>query len=229
LKDPTLADLIDEGELKQLQAEYGPGERRSILRQVTAKFFDEWWRLLVLKGNRRGEVVLALRRPDGRILLHTKQFYPEGVFRLPSGGVHPGEPALQAAVREAMEETGLEVTVERLLGLLEYQFQHAGRTLPFVSYVFLVRAGAGRPAVQDPHERITAFRFVEAPELRGVADRLRALPESWSDWGHFRAPAHDLAAEALRGQDVGLHETARKTIRGETAPTQGESPASRRR
>lgn len=57
----------------------------------------------------RSEVVLVLPRPGGKVITTAKRFYPEGVFRIPSGGIHPGETPEQAFVREAMEETGLDV------------------------------------------------------------------------------------------------------------------------
>lgn len=194
----TLADLIDETEIAHLFAKYGPGQRWRMTLEVSALTFDDWWQKMVEKPNRRGEVVLSIRRPDGQILLHTKPFYPEGVFRLPSGGVNLDEPVLAGVTREAKEETGLDVAVDRFLGTVEYEFRHGQRRLPFVSCVFLVETDNSLPVVQDTEERITGFRYVAAPELRRVATQLRALPVEWADWGRFRAPPHDLVADALR-------------------------------
>jgi 8-oxo-dGTP pyrophosphatase MutT (NUDIX family) len=197
VKPLTLADLVDEEEVARLFAEYAPAERWQVTRQVSAQFFEEWWERLVLKGNRRGEAVLAIQRPDGQILLHTKPFYPEGVFRLPSGGIHPHEAVQAGMIRETQEETGLKVKTNRFLGMVEYNFQSNQRELPFVSYIWLVRTDNGHPSAQDPDERISGFRYVHRGELPGVAAQLRALPEAWQDWGQFRAPPHDLVAAAL--------------------------------
>jgi 8-oxo-dGTP pyrophosphatase MutT (NUDIX family) len=197
LNEPTLNDLIDEAEVSRLSAAYGPAERRQMLVEMQLSSFENWWDKLVRRSNRRGEVVLAIRRPDGQVLLHTKRFYPPGVYRLPSGGVHPGEAVLAGMAREAREETGLEVTVERFVGVVEYEFHHDQRRLPFVSYVFVTRASADVPVVQDPDEQITDFRYVSPAEIRQVAAQLRALPPDWSDWGAFRALPHDLVADAL--------------------------------
>jgi len=197
VKGPTLADLIDEAEISQLNSDYGPGERRRVSLNMSALSFDDWLRKLVTSPNRRGEVVLAIRRPDGQTLLHTKRFYPQEIYRLPSGGVHPDEPVLSGVIRETKEETGLDIIVDRFLGTIEYEFCHAGRQLPFVSYVFLVGANDDRPAVQDPEEQITGFRYVAPPEIRSVATQLRVLPPEWADWGRFRATPHDLVADVL--------------------------------
>jgi ADP-ribose pyrophosphatase YjhB (NUDIX family) len=198
MKSPLLADLVDEAEISQLFAEYGPGQRWRVSLEVSALTFDDWWEKIVSKPNRRGEVVLAIRRPDGQVLLHTKQFYPEGVFRLPSGGVHLDESVLTGMAREAKEETGLEVSVHRFPGTVEYELRHGQRRLPFISYVFIIYADESTPVAQDSEERITGFRYVSPLEIWRVAEQLRALPGRWSDWGHFRAPPHDLVADALR-------------------------------
>jgi 8-oxo-dGTP pyrophosphatase MutT (NUDIX family) len=198
VRSPTLADLIDEAEISQLLTEYGPGQRWRVALEVSVQSFGDWFEKLVSKANRRGEVVLAIQRPDGKTLLHTKRFYPKGIFRLPSGGVHPDEPVLSGVIRETKEETGLDVSIDRFLGTIEYEFCHGGRRLPFVSYVFLVQAGNGLPMVQDPGEEITGFRYVTPSEIRTVAAQLRSLPAEWADWGRFRAPPHDLVVDALR-------------------------------
>lgn len=144
---------------------------------------------------RRGEVVLVIRRPNGRIILHTKSFYPADTYRLPSGGIRQGERVLDAMWREVQEETGLEIETEHFLGLLEYEFQHRDEKLPFVSYVFLMRERGGHLAPQDKSEEITTFREVSVDELAAVAEALRSLPDPWDDWGAFRALAHDFVAD----------------------------------
>lgn len=198
MEGPTLADLIDDTEISQLNADYGPGDRWRISLEVSALSFDNWLRKMGTSPNRRGEAVLAIRRPDGQVLLHTKRFYPQEIYRLPSGGVHPGEPVLSGVIRETKEETGLDVTVDRFLGTVEYEFRHAGRQLPFVSYVFLVQqTNNDQPEVQDPEEQITGFCYVAPNGIRVVGAQLRALPSEWADWGSFRAPPHDLVADAL--------------------------------
>ena len=51
---------------------------------------------------------------DGHVLLHRKR---SGVWSLPGGLVEPDESVAEAAVREGQEETGLEVRLERLVGV----------------------------------------------------------------------------------------------------------------
>ena len=192
-----IGNLIDERELEKLAERYGPFERRRYALRLAEGEFSYWRDRLA--RDRRGEVVLAIQDADGRLILHTKDFYPAGIYRLPSGGVRWGEDILSAAQREAREETGLEIEVERLLGVLEYEFRCGEETMPFVSYVFLVREVGGRLIPQDAGERIASFRRVPPSELPKVAASLRALTGEWRDWGRFRALAHDFVGEVLGG------------------------------
>ena len=83
--------------------------------------------------NDHNEVLLVLRE-DARI------------WALPAGHVEPGETYEQTAVREAREETGYEIELDRLVG--EYwrpQFPHGGNT----QHVFAGRVTGGDPTQHD--------------------------------------------------------------------------------
>ncbi|HOQ98287.1 MAG TPA: NUDIX hydrolase [Anaerolineae bacterium] len=147
------------------------------------RFWDMWQK-------RQGEVVLVIHRSGGRVVLQTKQFYPPGTYRLPSGGIEPGEALLDAVRREMREETGLEARIERFLGALCYRFRRAGRAEERASYVFLLGGGAQPLASHDAAERISGFREVPSEELSAVAAQLESLPGEWAVWGRFRALVH---------------------------------------
>ena len=190
-----IESLINPREIEELARQYGPIERRSFSLERSGERCEHWRRAL---ATRRGEVIFVVERPAG-LILHTKDTYPPGIYRLPSGGVSWGESVLSALHREVREEMGLEIEVERLLGLLEYEIHCEEKTLPFVSYVFLVRGGEGELIPQDEEERILSFRQVSVAELAAVADSLRAIEEDWRDWGEFRALAHDFVVEMIGG------------------------------
>jgi len=193
-----LNDLIDEKEVAELARRYGPLERRHYTLEIGERTFADWRE--VMCNNRRGEVGLFILRPSGNVILHAKEFYPEGTYRVPTGGIERGEDVVTAVHREAREETGLTVAIERCLGVLEYEFRYRGETLPFVSYVFLLRENGGQLCPQDEGERITSFQEVPPTELEVVARNLRAIEADWYDWGHYRAIAHSFVAEVL---DIG--------------------------
>ncbi|NLG27616.1 MAG: NUDIX domain-containing protein [Chloroflexi bacterium] len=193
-------------------SETGPGEWRSTLGEDTAarlygrpairrydhyvdrRGFEE--RQLAL-GTRQAEVVLALRRPGGGYLLHTKWFYPQGVYRLLSGGIKPDEPLLEALERELREETSLGGRVERYLAVQRHVFHLTAAEVPFTTHILLVAGAVGEPAPLDAQEGITQFREVPLRGLSEVADQLEDLPPDWLDWGRYRATAHRLVVELL--------------------------------
>ena len=187
-------DLIDEKEVAELARRYGLLERRHYVLEVGARVFTRWREE---RGDCRGEVALFILRPSGNVILHAKDFYPQGVYRVPTGGIERGEDVVTAVHREAREETGLTVAIERCLGVLEYKFRYQREMLPFVSYVFLLRENGGQLCPQDEGERITSLREVPLTELETVAQSLRAIEADWRDWGHYRAIAHSFAAEVL--------------------------------
>jgi 8-oxo-dGTP pyrophosphatase MutT (NUDIX family) len=158
---------------------------------------------------RVAEVVPVIRRPNGRLLTMTKANYPPDAYRLPSGGIHKGEPILTALLRETYEETGLTVEVRRFLAIVRYQvIVSNGRTGRFTSYAFLVD-GDGPIQPHDENEHIAGFREVEPADLLGLANCLSDISASgendWKDWGRFRAVVHRAVSSILApaaGHDV---------------------------
>ena len=109
-----------------------------------------------------------------------------------TGGVEFGERVEDAAHREIREETGLEVALEKFLGVIEYEFKRDAAHRRFVSYVFQTQESSAPPRVMDASEEIAEFREVEWRELSRLADNLDRLPGDWLDWSRFRAIAHRL-------------------------------------
>jgi ADP-ribose pyrophosphatase YjhB (NUDIX family) len=68
-------------------------------------------------------VVIAIIR-DGRVLLTKREDFE--VWCMPGGAVDDGESLAQAAVREAQEETGLDVRLTRLVGMYSQPAWHGG-------------------------------------------------------------------------------------------------------
>ncbi len=194
----TLDDLVDAREIVALERTYGLFPRQHYRLAVGVAHLD-FWREKVLH-ERRGEVALVIQRTWQEVLLHTKTFYPPGVYRLPSGGVSWNEAVSDALRREVYEETGFSTRDERLVGLVSYEFQNDGQAVPFVSYVFLLPGVEGLPAVQDANEHISSFRWSPIAELPAVAAALRSLPDDSpgrQDWGRFRALVHDFVVERM--------------------------------
>jgi len=147
----------------------------------------------------RSEVVFVLPRPRGKVLTIRKSFYPRGVFRIPSGGIHPGESPEEAFAREVMEETGFALAPVRKLTEVLLRCVSDGESVDITSHVMLGPPTAEPPRAADPDEHIDAYGEADAQELLGIARRLGSLPGRWAGWGRFRAYAHEVAACYLRG------------------------------
>ncbi len=138
---------------------------------------------------------MVLLRKSGRVLLNTKEFYPDGAFRIPTGGIHPGESVEAALWRETKEETNLEVEVVRFLAVITYHTPE--RPKAFTTYAFLLREVSGDLKVNDPDERISGWREADVLELKDVAERLAGLEGEWWGWGVFRSVVHRVVGELL--------------------------------
>lgn len=145
--------------------------------------------LLLLPGvtavviNKRAEVLLQLRR-DSR------------TWAPPSGGLEPGENLAQCAMREVLEETGIEVLPESIVAVLsgaDFRFTYAnGDQIGVVSCVFRCRpCSDATPRVND--DESLAMRYFPTSELPAnmlprhrwiVAKALENAPEAY-----FNPPA----------------------------------------
>lgn len=190
--------LMHQDEIDSLVKRFGHPVRRDCTLEVSAQTYYTWVRKLSTGPVAcRGEVIMVILRPNGNVLLHTKDFYPHGIYRLPSGRVLWQDRVEETLRREVKEETNLDVEVERFLGLIEYEFCCQGNSLPFVSYIFELREVGGDLRCLDRHEGITGFCEALVTELSDVALHLEQLEPDWQDWGNFRAVPHRMAAQIL--------------------------------
>ena len=104
-----LEKMIDEAELAALAERYGDFTRRHVTIEMRPTSLQHYERV---NKNRRGEIIFALTRPDGSVLLHTKYSYPTGLYRLPTGGIDWGEPVAETFLRAAFEQDRLSTADE---------------------------------------------------------------------------------------------------------------------
>ena len=117
---------------------------------------------------RDGIVVAAcnLIVSDGAVLLvRESKDSARGRYNLPAGKVEPGERIVDAAEREAREETGLQVAVVALVGI--YQCPRTSENTSVVNFVFESQVVAGSLTGSAEHPEA---RYVAYPELRRMAD-----------------------------------------------------------
>lgn len=179
-----------EAELSELAVRFGEPLRVDVA--LSDGFLDP-----IYMPDRCGEVCMVIRRPNGKVLLSTKTFYPPGAYRLPTGGIEPSEGIFAALLREAHEETGLLLAVRRFLTDISYRTMavrsgdpepaHAGRPraageraggrgpVIFRTLAFLMDELGGTLGALDEHERIKDYREIDVAELPVVAARLDGI------------------------------------------------------
>ena len=115
-----------------------------------------------------------------RILLVTSR--GTGRWVLPKGKLYPGEHARTAAKREVLEETGLEVTVERLTGV------YKNLTHGIVALVYRCRPAGGGPHATEEAREICWMTREEVQSAMVPAFAVRVL-DAFADKTQSRA--HD--------------------------------------
>jgi ADP-ribose pyrophosphatase YjhB (NUDIX family) len=180
---------IDEVTLARLRARFG----EPVLLRWQGEVSEQEWRLATYNPSRTHDVTLFIVS-DGRIALIRKHPFPPDVWRPPGGGVRPGEDFEEAARREALEETGADVELERYLVATDATFTCGHRRLNWATHVFSARTATEGLAARDTDE-IAAVRWGTLEELAGPL-RERLLATGRAFW-RYRVALHDAALAAL--------------------------------
>ncbi len=176
--------------LAPLRARFGEPSRLEWSGEVSAREYA----VATYNPARRHDVTLLILDPTERLALIRKPHFGEGIWRPPGGGVKPGEDFELAAVREALEETGLDVTLDRYLVATDALFTHGASSLPWRTHVFSARTLDTELAPRDGDE-IAGARWGTLAELGGpLRDRLLATGHAF--W-RYRVALHDAALAAL--------------------------------
>jgi len=104
----------------------------------------------------RGDSVLLIRRGTPP---------RQGEWSLPGGRIEPGERAVDAALRELREETGVEAEITGLIDVVDGLFPEAGRHYVLIDYA--ARWLSGEPVAGDD---AAGARFVALDEVDALID-----------------------------------------------------------
>ena len=117
---------------------------------------------------------------DGRLLLVEERIGGRLVLNQPAGHLDPGESLVQAAVREALEETGWDIRVESFIGAYQW---HAPGGQQYLRFAFGGVALAHDPA-RPLDTGIERALWLTPAELAALSDEHRS-PLVWrvaADW-----------------------------------------------
>lgn len=146
--------------------------------------------------DRRHDVTFVILDQEGHTVVIRKPQFPLGAWRIPSGGIRPGETVIDGTAREALEETGLTIEMTGYPLVARSVFTHRGHPEPWTTHVVTAVVVGGVLAPRDTDE-IEAARWMALDELTGgVAEILR---RSGSGLLSYRADLHELIVRLLTG------------------------------
>ncbi len=181
---------LTEAVLAPLRERYGEPQPLRWEGEVSAEEFT----LAGSSAERRHDVTFFVFDPRGRLALIQKPSYPEGVWRPPGGGVRPGERFETGVEREAKEELGIQVELDRFLVSTEAIFRCADGVIDWRTHLFSARADEEPLRPSDTRE-ISAARWGTTKELAGPI-RARLLETGRALW-RYRVELHDAALDQL--------------------------------
>lgn len=117
-----------------------------------------------------GGVRVIVPNGNGEILMVKQHHESRDLWMLPGGGVEEGESTLEAAKREVLEETGIEIEIERLVWFMEEAEERGQR---FVNF-FLAEKTEGIPVLgMDPefdenNQILRDVKFVKIEDVKNL-------------------------------------------------------------
>jgi 8-oxo-dGTP pyrophosphatase MutT (NUDIX family) len=183
--------FVDEALLAPARARYGEPQALVLEQPVSQAELD----LVVASGRygRRHDFTFFVFNGERLALIRKPHFLP-GVWRPPSGGIRQGEPLERGIAREAREELGVEIALERYLLRTEVRFTHGGDAIDWRTHVFSATTAAEELVPTDTIE-IAAARWGTLDELAGPI-RAAGLATGRGLW-QYRVALHDAALAAL--------------------------------
>lgn len=129
-------------------------------------------------------IIRLVDRPDCPFVLIERKYPPFG-WAIPGGFVDVGETLERAAIREALEETSLQVELEVLLGIYSDPARdHRGHT---ATAVYIANA-RGEPKAMDDAKNIQLFHFDHLPQLAFDHDMILEDYRQYLQTGRLPAP-----------------------------------------
>ena len=180
---------VDEAVLAPLRERYG----QPVPLDWEGEISDREHALATYDPRRMHDVTLFIFNGDRLALIRKHGFEPD-VWRPPGGGVKAGEEFVAGVRREALEETGLRIELQRYLVAANARFLYGPHDVQWRTHVFLATTGDVELAPRDVDE-IEAARWGTLAELGGPL-RKRLLATGRAFW-RYRVALHDAALTAL--------------------------------
>lgn len=180
--------------IKELETLFGAPQEITMEQEIT---LPEMRMLQASQKNGRAHdfTFFIIDDNENQVAVIRKHSHPPGFYRAPSGGVNPGEDLLQGMLREALEETGIEIRIERYILRINVIFKCDEINVPWISHIFTAVPLSRFLCPLDTDE-IKEAKWVSWEELQGpIRDNLRNSPLKLF---HYRVALTDAVRRLLR-------------------------------
>ncbi len=181
--------------IREVEQRYGTPVEIARQYEMTPEQLD-----IVRLGQKQGrchDVTLVIVDDERNIVVIRKPSYPLGAYRTPSGGVELGEPFDDGAIREAKEETGLDIVLERYLIRANVRFHGCSEVIDWTTHVLQARSAGGKLQPIDTKEIVEARKATIA-EITGPIREV--LIATGSPGLRYRAELDGLAIELMTNE-----------------------------
>ena len=124
-------------------------------------------------------VGVVVWRGDRVLLVRRGKEPNKGQWSIPGGAQRLGETVFEAAAREVLEETGLEVSICGLVDVVDGIMREAGRVVYHYTLVDVVAESLeGEPVAADDAAAVGWFTLADLPALKLWSETERIIRES---------------------------------------------------
>ncbi len=147
-----------------------------------------------------GGVRVVIANEEGKILMVRQHHEERDIWMVPGGGIEEGENSIEAAVREAKEETGLDIEVTGVAWHIEEVSEERGQR--FVNYMLgQIKGGelalGSDPEFDDQHQVLREVKFMSREEISRLEN---VYPKFFNDeiWGILKEGKNGMTYYKLR-------------------------------
>ena len=147
-----------------------------------------------------GGVRVVIPDHEGRILMVKQHHEGRDIWMVPGGGIEAGENSIEAAIREAKEETGLDIEVVGVAWHIEEVSPERGQR--FVNYMIGEIVGGELELGSDPElgEDAQVLREVKFLSKEEIGQMEHVYPKFFNDeiWGILQEEQNGMTYYKLR-------------------------------
>ena len=131
---------------------------------------------------------------NGKIIVIAKPWYRKGLYRAPSGGWKPGESLEESASREAYEETGTKIELNKYILRIKVTFSYKDKKVLWTSHIFTAKYISGKLQPIDTRE----IKEVNLLTLEDLSSLKPVLLKTGSGGLTYRSALTEKAIEEIK-------------------------------